>query len=586
MSKYFNKAVIGNSKILATLDDKCELLRLYYPDIDYYQNIDKNSLAIVRDGRLLKLENATTKKQYYEGNIVYTLLELEDFEILIRDYVLINKNVVVRTLKMNKKADVFLYSKLNSSKDRKVSSMIADNTLIQCCQEMYMATFSTEKIVNYQINNSKYTLDNPNLNQEDYIGMSEDSAIIFNSTNEITIYIALNDTLKSTLELVEWCKNQEENLLYETTKKYWNEYLAKFQNNSLYLNTTKIKEKEIIDRTILLYALITNPETGAVLASPDVDEDNSKCGRYGYCWPRDGIFINKALNILGLKQVTDKFYSVWAPRAQLKNGLFEQRYYSNGELAPSWGLQIDETAAILIGIYENGKYKELESTIVKTVAALINFIDTDYLSKECYDIWEERKGKHLYSTASIYEGLRVGKEMLSRIDKDRYKETIEDINRILSKMKDAILINFVEEGALKRSVNDNLTDISVLSLVVPYHILDANDLLIEKTMEKIERDLHVQNGGYMRYAWDKYINGNPWIISILWVALYYVEKGDIVKAEELFDWVTNHADNMYFLPEQIDINGDKSIWVTQLSWSHAMYIIVKARIINFKNNQK
>ena len=44
---------------------------------------------------------------------------------------------------------------------------------------------------------------------------------------------------------------------------------------------------------------------------------------------------------------------------------------------------------------------------------------------------------------------------------------------------------------------------------------------------------------------------------------------------ELFNWVTNHADNLSFLPEQIDRNGDKTAWVVQLAWSHAMYVIVR-----------
>ena len=49
-------------------------------------------------------------------------------------------------------------------------------------------------------------------------------------------------------------------------------------------------------------------------------------------------------------------------------------------------------------------------------------------------------------------------------------------------------------------------------------------------------------------------------------------------ARELFDWVTNHSDYLNFLPEQIDRNGNDTVWVRQLSWSHAMYIIVKKEL--------
>ena len=40
MEKYFNNALVGNSNILATITNKGELIRLYYPNIDYFQNID------------------------------------------------------------------------------------------------------------------------------------------------------------------------------------------------------------------------------------------------------------------------------------------------------------------------------------------------------------------------------------------------------------------------------------------------------------------------------------------------------------------------------------------------------------------
>ena len=53
MSKFFNNAIIGNSKILGCLTDKGELIRLYYPNIDYFQNIDRYRMGIAKEGRIL-----------------------------------------------------------------------------------------------------------------------------------------------------------------------------------------------------------------------------------------------------------------------------------------------------------------------------------------------------------------------------------------------------------------------------------------------------------------------------------------------------------------------------------------------------
>ena len=250
MSKYFNNAIIGNSKILGCLNENGELIRLYYPNIDYFQNIDCFRMGFAKDGQIKWFDESYEKKQYYNGNIVYTEMKLDEYEILQRDYILMKKNIVVRKLKFNKKANLFLYSKLNSDVNKKVSSMVVDNTLIQYCQEMYMATFSNEKIAKYQINNSKNALNNGELNPEDYIGMSEDAAILYKDVNEITLYIAFENNLKEVLKTVEWSKKQEENLLYDSTQKYWSDYLENFQKNIVYQGISKIKEKEIIDRTI------------------------------------------------------------------------------------------------------------------------------------------------------------------------------------------------------------------------------------------------------------------------------------------------------------------------------------------------
>ena len=116
--------------------------------------------------------------------------------------------------------------------------------------------------------------------------------------------------------------------------------------------------------------------------------------------------------------------------------------------------------------------------------------------------------------------------------------------------------------------------------MTPFNIFSVDDEIIKKTVYEIERTLHMANGGYMRYQWDNYIGGNTWIISSLWLAMYYIKAGNVTRAKELFDWVTNHADNLYFLPEQIEREGDKTAWVSQLSWSHAMYVIVKKMLLD------
>lgn len=90
--------------------------------------------------------------------------------------------------------------------------------------------------------------------------------------------------------------------------------------------------------------------TGGISAAMEVDETFSKCGRYSYCWPRDSVYITKAQDYLKMEKDTEKFYKVFCKNTQSKNGMWEQRFFTDGMLAPCWGYQIDETASV---IYRN-----------------------------------------------------------------------------------------------------------------------------------------------------------------------------------------------------------------------------------------
>ena len=55
--------------------------------------------------------------------------------------------------------------------------------------------------------------------------------------------------------------------------------------------------------------LLVNEDTGGISDSLEVDEERDKSGRYSFCWPRDGVFVTEALNLVGFDQISEKFYS-------------------------------------------------------------------------------------------------------------------------------------------------------------------------------------------------------------------------------------------------------------------------------------
>ena len=578
MNKYFNKAIVGNGTMLGCLDEKGELIRLYYPQIDYYQNIDTYSLGFVKPGerKVFWLKNAEYINQYYDGNIIYTKLRYDGADILLKDYCLIDKNVLVREIKFNEPLHLMVYSKINSNKDKLVSSMCVSNSLVQYCQDFYMTSFSNTKILMSQVNNPREHLEEAKLQLDDYIGMSDESAVLFEAKKEVVLYISLQTTLKEAINQVEFMKVQDERNLFEKTKLYWREFLEKHLNYYIGDKNFSNKEIDIIERTILMYTLLTNKDTGAVLASPDVDEGFSQCGRYGYCWPRDALFINEAMIELGMNEEVNKFYSVWANKTQLTNGLFEQRYYSNGELAPSWGIQIDETSAMIIGISKIKDKSKYINIVKNAVGGLISFLNSNYISKACYDLWEIRKDSHLYSTASIYKALELSREMLK--DYEDCSHLVFEIDNLLPMIYSSINEYFVKDGRMVRNISDSNTDISLLGAITPFEVFDAKSNIAVNTVNEIENNLKLPNGGYLRFINDDFIGGNAWIISSLWLALYYIEVGKIDRAKELYDWVTEHQDDKGFLAEQIDKETGKPAWIVGLSWSHALYIIVGKKL--------
>ena len=52
------------------------------------------------------------------------------------------------------------------------------------------------------------------------------------------------------------------------------------------------------------------------------------------------------MKILKMDKESEKFYKVFCKKTQSKNGMWEQRFYTDGRLAPCWGYQIDETASV------------------------------------------------------------------------------------------------------------------------------------------------------------------------------------------------------------------------------------------------
>lgn len=627
MEKYLNEAIIGNKNMLVTFSGTGEMLRLSYPNRDNRQYLKYFHTGVkINDSNLIQMNEDinNTYVQYYDTdtnilntevtNTYFNLKVLQtDFvsikeDILIKKYTFINENNIELDVKF------LIHSELLSDQNNFVSGMKLDTGMIQYAHDFSVATFTkSQKVLNSQINGSANTINTGIIGGKDYIGMSKDSSISYDigiinpgekKEIEICVYIDENKkTMQAVEDEIERIRKIDLKKEYANVKSYWRKYVK--EHNGLDLkdpeNSYEEKIHDIYRRSILLFPLLTNQSTGGIIAAPEVDEDLTQCGRYAYCWTRDAVFITKALDILKMTKETEKFYSNFCRMTQSKNGMWEQRFYTDGKLAPCWGYQVDETASVIYGVYSHYEYTKNENFLKANLhmcEKAVNFLkkyvrdlfDGTDIYGPSYDLWEMYEGTHLYSLASIfaafgsmlkiYDVLITGKN-LSDFDNNRLKEekvskNIQEITELRVLVKKYIEENLYDENrkCYVRNIDDKRIDISLLGAVYPFNVFSPKEKKVLNTVDNINLTLRTYTGGYQRFEYDHYRNGAPWPIANLWMTLYYLENGEKKKAKETFDFVLKTAGKHSFLGEQVDNNTLKPDWVIGLGWSHAMFIIV------------
>lgn len=640
-SKYMNDAIIGGKGITASYTKRGELLRLMHDTPDYRQFLEFFHTGVkINDSWMIYLhEDQNNKyKQYYteDTNVLNTEIENTYFELKIKqtDFISLKHNVLVKRYIFENKNTIDLninflvHSKLLSDYNDMVGARVEKNALMQYSHNYTMCIFAKDNILSHQLNDIENNINTGIISDKDYIGMSPEASISYDigvlkpgERRELNIFIYITKNDERNEEKVNGkitdIKKIDVQKEQASTEKYWKKYVKDHINIELKEEQTEYNKKfnKIYKRSILLFPLLTNAETGGISASVEVDEEREHSGRYSYCWPRDAVFITRALDKVKMNKEAEKFYKVFCKNTQNKNGMWEQRFFTDGKLAPCWGYQIDETASVIYGVFEH--YQEMQdikflkdtlkmcenaskflciyienilgihdkSDVVK------NEIEMAYHTEErnklplSYDLWEMEEGVHLYSLASIYSAFKSMIDIYEKIEPE-YQENrlkLEAINKLKNKMqrymeeiKKYISNNMYDEKmkCLLRNCKDSKTDISVLGAIVPFKLFNVTEKKVQNTVEKINLTLRTYTGGYLRFEEDNYMGGkNPWPIATLWMAMYYKEAKEYKKAQECIDFVINSANEHGFLSEQVDNSTMSPSWVNALAWSHAMFLL-------------
>ncbi len=626
-TKYFNDGIIGNQKLTASFTKTGELMRLFYGSADYKQFLDTFHTGLkINDSALIYLHNDinNTYNQEYikDTNLLKTEILNTYFNVKITqtDFIPLNENILVKSYKItnlntiNLDVNFLVYSKVLTNLNNDTCGYVKNDVLIQYNHDFSVCTFAKEKLLSKQINDSSNSIMDGVIGGKDYIGMSADSAISYDLKTikpgeeaSLNLYIYVNDNKEKCLlnELdneIERIRKIDIKQVEEETKKYWKKFVKDHDELDLNKKDINCKIKKIYNRSILLFPMLINQETGGISAGIEVDENKTKCGRYSYCWPRDAIYITKALDTVGMEKESEKFYSEFCKKTQSKNGMWEQRFYTDGRLAPCWGYQIDETASVVYGVYEHylkvkdkkflkENLKMCENAVVYLEKYINDLLEGKNAFQPSYDLWEEFEGVSLYSISAIFGAfssmLEIYKEIKDSFENNRLKlEAINKQSKILEErlrdIKEYCLKTFYNENkkTYVRNTVDEKIDISLLGTVTPFKMFTPKEKNVENTVERINMTLRTYTGGYIRYENDTYMGGyNPWPIATLWMACYYLEAGDTKRALENFAFVTNSASEHGLLGEQVNNDAMKPAWVIGLTWSHAMYIVTLQKLV-------
>ncbi len=395
--------------------------------------------------------------------------------------------------------------------------------------------------------------------------------------------------------------------LVRSTQNYWKAWIHTRKYNFQGLSPEVVS---LFNKSLLIIRSHFD-NRGAIIASSDSDMLKSGRDTYSYMWPRDGALTAYALDRAGYYHVTERFYT-FCRNIITDDGYFMHKYRSDESLGSSWHpwvhhgklelpIQEDETALVLRSLwnyYETSKnlefVEDLYNPLIKKAAEFLSaYIQENGLPKPSYDLWEEHFCVSTFTACAVYSGLESSAKFAQLLGKHNH---YEKYSRQAQHVRSAILENLYDESRgyfIKMTVSrehqiekDTTLDISAVFAAYSFNVLDVNDARIKSSIEAVKKKLERSDspiGGIARYERDMYYRtsdngaGNPWIITSLWLAQYYIrtaqQESDFKQVIEWLNWVQKYALPSGVLSEQLDPLTGKQLSAAPLTWSHAEFVL-------------
>jgi glucoamylase len=537
-------AILGNGSLLATLSARAEVERLFWPSVDRGSH-----LGVLRFG--LESDGSVEQSYLVDANVLLTRsggVELTD-----------------------------LVPELEPVLLRRVRGRLRDGRLVVDCRPeldgvrgRLAASVDGNRVVFYL---RAVALALGAVGAEAFAtGLGEtEGGISVPFGGDAVVALAFGKSSREAVARLDAALQQDFDELVSSRVRYDAGRLARAESSQ------KGDVGSLYRRSLLALELLADRDSGSVIAAPELDPEFQHSGGYGFVWGRDLAFIILAFLAAGRDDLARRALR-WLPTAQEPEGLWLQRHWTDGSLAPSWCRhQLDETGAILFA-YEAAWRRlgdeqldgDLWPSARRAAEFLLGTIEEDGLPVATADLWEERDGRHAFTAAAIYGGLTAASSLAQRHEPTVAAEYDAAAGIVREAIERELWSDF--HGRYLRSLGDPTLDVSLLGLAWPFAAVEPGGERMRATVAALQRELGCPAGSLRRYAGDTYAGGNRWVLAALWLGLWHRQVGEPAGLERALKYALGAQTRLGLLPEQVTEEGDPA-WVVPLAWSHAMLLL-------------
>ena len=401
------------------------------------------------------------------------------------------------------------------------------------------------------------------------------------------------------------------------TNQHWRKWLAPAAEQA------EVKVAPEFRENFLNSLLITKAMTdrrGAVIASTDTEMMKSTRDAYVDCWPRDAANVLSAYVRLGYVDEVQQFFR-FATDVLSDGGFFWQMYRpdaSEGPNSHAWirdgddylpPIQTDETARVLMLFnrafltavakrHDNpANWRDLFDNLARPMADfLADYIDAaTKLPKPTYELWEVRFETTTYTTgltAAALEGAADVAEKLGVIEhavkwRNVAGEIREHANAFWNERRGYFYRGFRRQSDGRIDYDETIDTASFYGAFVGGLFSSAQ---MARALATLRQRFNISENNLLlpRFEQDDYhradaaSDGNPWFITMLWLAEYQLTRDDFANvddrraaaafAKKILDFTNDYMAKYNILPEQFNAATGAMISAAPLNWSHGEFL--------------